>query len=583
MRRICARFEGDRQGWYPVFSRDGAPSVRISVPHPLDCSYLRGDRRQSGYSRVETPEPGTYVAGLEWTDRGIDFSGRDKWRIVDERRIRLDRILRMSRREAEPSPMDDRDGVQVHVQLVVSPTRGRSWRFFAPAQLYSQQGEFEWGRQITSFMDDRLAYPLIMGYDPDSQTGIAVSRATPATFVHAPARPHKENRYLQETDLGSLGFSFGDYDELAFDLYWPYFEGEKSVALDSRLSPAAAFYPLDGQNSSVSLSYEVFLFEAQHFGEAVLAAFRNADSLATPMPVELPFSLEEAVEYRLASLQKTYREWGHDGAAFFCSFDPRRGYGTPPTGFGTQFNTIPSDAYNRILEYGFTGRQLNAAYVLAKRCGGEWIERGKRVIDVFVSHCTQPTGWLYSLYDVSEGRPLHTFGESSRAALLHYGGYSQRPGNYVRTMVESASDLLLNYQWYRSWGRVESRWIETCSAFGHFLTQHQNADGSWFRAYDAAGEPIMGDRWFGRDERAAKSASAIPIAYLVRLGEEDKEAGAAYLQAARKAGDYVLEHHVAWDHYQGATLDNPNVIDKEAALYTNLLFSPAQSGRRSLP
>lgn len=63
-------------------------------------------------------------------------------------------------------------------------------------------------------------------------------------------------------------------------------------------------------------------------------------------------------------------------------------------------------------------------------------------------HCTLPNGWMYALYDVAERRPRCSVGDS-RDALLHYGGYSEQSGNVLRTMVESASDLLLNYRWYR--------------------------------------------------------------------------------------------------------------------------------------
>ncbi len=66
---------------------------------------------------------------------------------------------------------------------------------------------------------------------------------------------------------------------------------------------------------------------------------------------------------------------------------------------------------------------------------------------------------------------------------------------------------------------------------------------------------------------------------LVKSGE----AGEVYKVAARKACDYLLREHVALDEYRGGTLDNPNVVDKEAAMLTMvaLLSMYEQSGRRT--
>ncbi len=566
MASIRIRFEGGSNGRYPVLDCAGTRPLTLAVPDPLDCAYLRGDGHRACYNGVESLDGGGHRARLEWTHHGARFALCDEWRAVDDWRVRLDRHISLARGPAGPATDGAADGIQLRLRLRVRPPAGGSWRFFAPARLYGQPDAPAHEDVRASFMDDRLAYPLIMGYDARAQTAVVVSRAVPGSVAHPPVRPQRESSYLQETDLGALGLTLGAQGAVSFDLYWPYLEGDASVTLDARLTPVSAFYPLAAGVRQLILSYEVSVIDAEHLAAAAFTAFRQAPR-AIPRAAALPFSLPDAVEYRCVSLRRSYREWEPDGAAFFCSFDPTRGYDTPPSGFGTQFVTIPSDEYRHIIEYGFTGRQLNAAYVLAQRYRGVWVERGRRVADFFVRRCTLPTGWMYSLYDVSARQPLHSI-SASRGALLHYGGHSNQSGNFLRTMVESAFDLLLNYRWHRAHAAVEAHWLDACLAFGHFLVRHQNGDGSWYRAYGPEGEPITGDRWLGSEGRAAKSATMIPVAYLAALGEEDQDGGAAFLGAAKKAGDYVLAQHVARDHYQGATLDNPNVVDKEAALYT---------------
>ena len=84
-------------------------------------------------------------------------------------------------------------------------------------------------------------------------------------------------------------------------------------------------------------------------------------------------------------------------SGFFFDFDPEYGYESEPSGFGTSFHTIPHKTYTHILEYGFTGRQLNIALDLAMH-SEDYFRKAERVIDFFVNYCITENGWVYSLY-----------------------------------------------------------------------------------------------------------------------------------------------------------------------------------------
>src|SRR5215212_2367395 len=149
---------------------------------------------------------------------------------------------------------------------------------------------------------------------------------------------------------------------------------------------------------------------------------------------------------------------------------------------------------------------------------------------------------------------------------MHYLALSEEPGNYTRMMVEAAGDLLLNYQLQRSHGKTHEHWLQACIRFADFMLACQGRDGSWYRAYTPEGEPVRSGVWFGGTGAEGKSATAIPVSYLLAVAKEAGERGEAYMAAARKACDYVLANQVALDDYRGGTLDNPNVVDKEAAM-----------------
>jgi len=101
----------------------------------------------------------------------------------------------------------------------------------------------------------------------------------------------------------------------------------------------------------------------------------------------------------------------------------------------------------------------------------------------------------------------------------------------------------------------------------------QNSDGSWFRAYAPDGTPIVGGDWFGEPREAARTATSAVIPYLLAVAAHGDPDG-KFREATLRGGRYVLMHQVARAEFRGGTLDNPNLVDKEAAfLVMRALFA----------
>ena len=92
----------------------------------------------------------------------------------------------------------------------------------------------------------------------------------------------------------------------------------------------------------------------------------------------------------------------------------------------------------------------------------------------------------------------------------------------------------------------------------------QNSDGSWSRAYAPDGTPIVGGDWFGEPEDGARTARSAVVPYLLAVAARGDPDG-KFRAAALRAGRFVLRRQVAPAEFRGGTLDNPNVVDKEAA------------------
>ena len=262
-------------------------------------------------------------------------------------------------------------------------------------------------------MEDRLTGVMLLLFDEDHKKSTVVQKMNPAKYIEKEERKRGEGRYLHKTETTSIGYGFG---EAAYvKLCWPYEEREKSVALDSMETPAQAFYPLEEEQIELVLEYRVAHKECKTFTDGLYQEYQELSRRLVKRgekTVRLPFSREEGIQLRRKCVGRTYREFGPDGAGFFFDFDPEYGYESEPSGFGTSFHTIPHKTYTHILEYGFTGRQLNIALDLAMH-SEDYFRKAERVIDFFVNYCITENGWVYSLYDTEKGAPFASFGDAS--------------------------------------------------------------------------------------------------------------------------------------------------------------------------
>lgn len=418
-----------------------------------------------------------------------------------------------------------------------------------------------------SFMEDRLTGPMIVLYDHKSGESVSVKKLNSAKISEQEIRRRGEKEFMHRTDVVSLGYGFDGTPY--FSLRFPYEEKENSVALNSEQSPVEAYYPLDEKAFSYTFEYEMVEGKYKTFTDALYEEYKTLAQIKEERGDRvglLPFDQKTAVELRKKSVVKTFREFGENGAGFFFHFDPRRGYSSEPSGFGSSFDIIPQETYTHVLEYGFTGRQIDIALTMAKK-NKEDMEYAEKVIDFFVNKCVCEDGWVYSMYDIEQNRPFASFGDST-APKLHYMNIGEEEGNYLRTMTEPMYDLLRAYHWFQDKGHERKEWIEATLRYASFLIRKQNRDGSWYRAYTKKGEPVFAYEGseYQEEEGSRKASTVIPIPFLCTLSKywpEDKR----YREAAIRAGSYTLEHELRRELYQGGTMDNPNIVDKEAVQY----------------
>lgn len=198
---------------------------------------------------------------------------------------------------------------------------------------------------------------------------------------------------------------------------------------------------------------------------------------------------------------------------------------------------------------GFVGANTDAAYVLmrvAARRGGDGGERlrrlGEQVIDTFCRLPLDPPA--------GEGFDLST------GAITTYRDLDGVPAVFLRSVADGCAGALKAYEFERRHGREHAEWLAWARAGGAWICRQQRADGSLPRAVRA------GD---GAALDLSTTATHLPSAFLVALATLTGER--RYLAAAEKAAEYCWRHGGAEGVFAGATLDNPDVVDKESAIF----------------
>lgn len=188
---------------------------------------------------------------------------------------------------------------------------------------------------------------------------------------------------------------------------------------------------------------------------------------------------------------------------------------------------------------GFCGKNLEAANYLLEDRGpraAEHHEAAGAIFDSFVKlKMNPPVGEGFSLKD---GSPV--------LAIPRDGVV------YLRSFGDDMKAMLRAILYERRNGREHPTWLAWAQSFADWLLTQQRADGGFPRSW----KPVTGEV---ADASPQSSYNAVP--FLLLLG--DATGDAKYTAAAQRAGEFVWRASNS-GRFVGGTIDNPDVIDKEA-------------------
>jgi len=133
---------------------------------------------------------------------------------------------------------------------------------------------------------------------------------------------------------------------------------------------------------------------------------------------------------------------------------------------------------------------------------------------------------------------------------------------YLREFTDDMKWVLNAYQWELARGTEHYEWFRWCTEFGQWLLIQQKPNGSFPRSWYPGTDKIYDDNY---------QSTYNAMAFLTKLSEVTggkvfwtAHGDDPFLAAAKRAGEFCWHHYEADDQFVGGTIDNNNVLDKEA-------------------
>ena len=537
---------------------EGAGAASADQEQPVRIEREGGATCAAGYGHAERDDDGVTARAAVTCDDGARFRVEDRWRTDGG-------VLVVERHLTVEAGGDAGFGSALGLRLR-APVTWPDVRPFVPGMLYGDPAHLPddaigspawWRRGVREvrIREDRLPAPLValglgggaslalLHADPDGAT-------TEADALSLGGETLTDGRFR----FGALGVAEAD-GRLELGFWFPGTEGEVTYRGDTypggqERAWRRRYHPTEA-GSEQRYQLRLRVGQDEPFPDLVRGAWRWAwDHFA---PSAQPRDLEADRQSLTAVLADVAVETDDGRAGFPSVLDATTGAPPPREGLLTLARDVlgaPPEML-ALLEHverpghlaymGFTGRSATAARWLLRAAetadaetAARYRETGARVLDSFAGLPAAPP--QAEGFHLDLGVPaVHLITRLS-----------------LRALCEGGATLLA--AWEREGDRAHDGWRQWPETFGRWLVGEQRADGSFPRIW-----PV------GEGTEPAEPAGTEAVPLLVALARVTGDG--RFLGAARLAGDWAWAHGQSEGAFYGATIDNPNALDKESGLY----------------
>ncbi len=369
--------------------------------------------------------------------------------------------------------------------------------------------------------EDRLSAPLTGAFDETTGRFYTVLRNDKIKKSAYTALQEGEVILSGESDLGFTGFENVD-GQTRLSFGFPYREAPKTYIRKLTLAPPVTAFSKLEKGESRKFSWVVRNGTADNFADFVSQVWTDTYDHFQPQKVELDYSVERVKEVLSNFFVESYV--ATEDLDYFS---------------GIHLRTDDCEDMGGA-EVGFIGRVLlNAffAYEYALETKKPKLEKiSQNILDSYLERGFTGSGFF------RESINYHTDEEPDVLS--------------IRRQSEGVYAILKYLDYERKKGRSHSEWENRIKQVLDNFLKLQNSDGSFPRKFKDDFEIV--------DETGGSTPSAtVPLVMASNFFLEK-----AYLESARKSGDYLEKELISKSDYFSSTLD-ANCEDKEASLYAS--------------
>ena len=368
--------------------------------------------------------------------------------------------------------------------------------------------------------EDRLSSPVTVIYDEKEKKSMSVFRVPEGEGKDA-MTSHKSGEVILSgvSSIGYVGFE-NDNGESCLSFGFPYCESPSSYIRKLTLVPEIETFCYLPKGETCTFSWIISEEKSDKYSDVVEKTWKECFDLYKPMLVETAYD----AEYMKSVLSNYFKE------SYVDKYELK--YYS-----GVELETATCEP-NDIAEVGFIGRTLlnafNALEYGESKNDEEMVADARSVFDSYKEKGFSDSGFL---------REVVKFEHKYDADL-----------NSIRRQSEGVYAILYYLNHEKQNGRKHSEWNEKIRRILDLFLQLQNEDGSFPRKF-------RNDMSIVDKSGGSTPSAVLPLVMGYKFFNETK-----YLNAARRAVDYLEKEIISKSDYFSSTLD-ANCEDKEASLY----------------
>ncbi len=530
-----------------MFCQDAMAAIRVrGKGRGIGIQTYSEETFSAGYETVTAKTYGYLLEGTVQTEKGSRFRVQDAYYLTGNQ------VFGMQRQVEVLEAVADDVGFASVVSLVngENSDRYQDFEYFIPSILYKDANNVVEGA-IASNLDldflyvkeTRTGLPMVMVQNSAKGYGLALMHLEPEISVGDNVGGGSKGEVNNDLQYGAVGLQIEG--GVAANFIYPCTEGPNTY--DSGQGNVGRYHAVNVGNSH---TYKVGLIPASEstYTDAMVYTYMQAFEAEQRYIADI--SMDTIYQQNIDVFKAEYREYKFRGEVVAAGLPWSL---TLPNGTADQGYSF---------QMGFVGQQLPAGYQLLRygldHNDSKAIQQGTNIIDMWASEKIQSTYF-----------PAVWFDPVTSAD----GGNIRNYPSFLRCMVDGMEGMLDACRIAEAYGRDCQSWKDAVLKFGRNLVAVQNEDGSFYRAYKRDGT-VETDTSNATFQGTSKLNTPIAIRFLAKMYEYTGDE--AYKTAALKAAGFCYDElYVKLGKYVGGTPDNPNTVDKEAAMYAQYAFCAA--------